>query len=124
MNRFVVNEETTSLWFDLWINHKSLVDLLGWSSLHLSNSKQCTVSRIIQTTDLHLESLSETREVSNAISHVKLATDNSKNYWEITNNKSFNFAQVWDTIRQHSENVNYSKLVWHKPTTKNISFST
>lgn len=29
MHRIIVDGKLTSLWYDLWINHKSMVDLLG-----------------------------------------------------------------------------------------------
>lgn len=35
MQRTIVNGSSTSLWYDPWINHMSLVDLLGWNKVML-----------------------------------------------------------------------------------------
>lgn len=30
MQRIIINGNSTSLWFDPWLNYKSTVDILGW----------------------------------------------------------------------------------------------
>lgn len=48
MNRQTVNGEHTDLWSDPWINHKSLVDLIGWSRVSMRSTSHSKVSSIIK----------------------------------------------------------------------------
>lgn len=47
MSRIIVNGEQTDLRYDPWINHKPLVDLLGWYRVALSNTVNTKVNCII-----------------------------------------------------------------------------
>lgn len=48
ITRVLINGEYTDLWFDRWINHKSLLELIGWNKVYLKNSANNKVSYIIQ----------------------------------------------------------------------------
>lgn len=43
MSRIIVNGDHIDLWYDPWINHKSLVDLIGWNSVSISNTDNSKV---------------------------------------------------------------------------------
>lgn len=53
MNKIIVNGHDTLLLFNPWINYKSLVDLIGWSSVHMYNRVHCTISLILQNHNLY-----------------------------------------------------------------------
>lgn len=115
MNRVIVNGEHKNLWFDLCINHKSLVDLIGWNRVSLNFSFNNNVSLIVRDRQLQPLSISKTREVSSKILQVKLSRDDTSDYWIITNQK-FVFASVWDGIRVHVEKDDNYFFIWHNKT--------
>lgn len=43
MHGVIVNGATTSLWFNPWLNHKSMVDVLGWHRLNLCSNANSNV---------------------------------------------------------------------------------
>lgn len=63
MHRVIVDGATTSLWFDLRINHKNLVDLLGWDIISMFSTSVNAVAFIIRHHQLKPELLPGIREV-------------------------------------------------------------
>lgn len=59
MTKIIINRETTDLWFDPWINHKSLVDLLGWDRIYLTNTANRKVNIIIRDNQFQPQVLSK-----------------------------------------------------------------
>lgn len=124
MNRVIVNGEHTDLWFDPWINHKSLVDLIGWNRVSLSNSVNNKVSLIKSYVQLQLQPLLETRDVSLEILQVQPSTDDFSDYRTITNHQKFVFTSVYEKIRLHAAKDDNYLLIWHNMTAGKISFTT
>lgn len=59
--RVIIDDANKSLWFDPWINHKSLVDILGWHRLAMFDTNK-RVSHIIHNNKFCLDMLPETRK--------------------------------------------------------------
>lgn len=75
MSRLIATGEHTDLWYDPWINHKSLVDLFGWNRVSLSATANSKVSYIIQDRQLQPQIFPETKEATSQIMQVKVLTD-------------------------------------------------
>lgn len=112
----------TYLWFDTWINHKSLVHLFGWNRIHLSNTVSSKVCHIIRDGQFQPQLISETREVANQILQVKIASDNPTDYWTIDDNRKFLLSTIWNSTRLSNDNDDNFKVIWHNKTAKKFSF--
>lgn len=75
-------ESIQNLWYNPWINHKSLVDLTGWNRVHRSNTANSKASHIIRDRQLQPQLLSETRKLSAQIMQVNLSSDKPIDQWE------------------------------------------
>lgn len=75
MTQLIATGEDTDLRYDPWINHKSLIDLIGWNTVFLNATANSKVSCTIQDWQLQPHILYETREVASQIMQVKLSTD-------------------------------------------------
>lgn len=85
----IISGEDTDLCFDHWINDKSLVKLIGWNRVYLSNTSISKVSHIIRDPQFQPQLLSETKEVATQTVQVKLFSDKPTDYWKIGNQGKF-----------------------------------
>lgn len=88
MTWVLINGEHIDLWYDPWINHKSLVDLIG-NMVHISNSANNKVSHIIRDWKLQPHLLLKTREVSDFIMQVNLFFDQPADYLRIVQERIY-----------------------------------
>lgn len=99
VTRKIANGRSTSLCLDLWINHKSLVDLLGLHRLETFTSSIHTVSTIVQGDRYILKLLPETREFAQQIRSLPIQANAAADYWEICGKKQFNFSIIMMLFR-------------------------
>lgn len=71
-SRVIEDGATTSLWFDPWINNKTLVDLLGWHRVAMFTSTNYRVSSVIANNSFIPDKHAETREVQQFIQQVPI----------------------------------------------------
>lgn len=114
MNKGIANGLNTSLWFDPWVNSKTLVDLLGWDSLHLNGGINHKVSIIIQDGNFNLNNMHFLKQIESNISGVNILNNLQQDQW-LWNNKinGFSFYSAWDSSRVHYEIKPWCCLIWN-----------
>lgn len=97
-NRVITDGMNTSLWFNPWINHKSLVDILGWHRVLMFNTDKL-VSQIALHNQFNPDLLLETKEIKHYITSIPINIHQAADYWEVNGKANFNFVAVWNQLR-------------------------
>lgn len=123
MDRIIVNGDTTSMWLNPWLNHKSNVDLLGWHSFSLCPAANANVNYIMSEGLFHPETLTSSRQLLDLVYAKEIDQDRNSDYWKTASKTSFIFAAVWNSIKRKLPAVGWAQVIWHRTTAKRMSYT-
>jgi hypothetical protein len=116
LDRKFKDGKKTSLWFDPWINGKSLISLLGWTNLIYFGGANLKVDSIIENHKWNPNNHPAASIFKNAIEKIEIdpnsATDCWK--WKLSKREKFSFKATWDYLKGFETNMEWCSVIWNK----------
>lgn len=116
IDRNIMNGESTSLWYDPWLNGSSLIDKLGWQYIAMNGGPNNQVSHLIIDNNWKNKLNCLPTTVAQNIQNIKIQHSNDDGFWFWLPSASvcFDFKTAWNQIRIKSAEQNWCKFIWSK----------
>ncbi|XP_020271020.1 uncharacterized protein LOC109846208 [Asparagus officinalis] len=111
IRKAIGNGETTTLWFDPWIQEGRIIDILHNFDPHLSGTENWSVSHIIHNSQWQF-SLSGLIPLKQSILNIQISGHEDYWFWLHNPKGKFSFASAWNHVRTVYPKFDLFNVVW------------
>ncbi|XP_020259485.1 uncharacterized protein LOC109835933 [Asparagus officinalis] len=105
------NGETTSLWFDPWLQEGRIIELLHYLTPQHTDTTTWTVSRIIQNSQWNII-LPCLNPLISSITNISVSGQKDQWIWLHTGDGDFSFSSAWNQVRTSYDKFELYNVVW------------
>jgi hypothetical protein len=112
----IVNGDTTSLWFDPWINGTSLIDNVGWNAMTVLRGSDKKVSDLISNNKWKQNINFVPTQYHQTIHNINIQPQMEKDHWKWipSNNGQYTLKSAWNQLRNKQSELFWTKIIWGK----------